>query len=124
MVECSVVITANLYSIVDLSSCELTTAGIGLSNIDSLNLSNITCISGEAVRDVGQEFCQMPQNNTITSLVLNGNSFAGEGMYILAGFIHLCPSLEYLYSRNCGITSDDLKPLFVEASYSNQIFIS
>ena len=56
----------------------------------------------------------MPQNNTITELVLEGNSFTGEGIHILAGFIHLCPCLDYLSSGECGITSDDLSLLLDE----------
>ena len=99
---------------VDLSSCELTTAGGGLPNTHSLNRGDN--ISGEAVRDVGQQLCQMPQNNNITYLDINGNSFTGEGIHILAGFMYLCPCLGYLYSRNCGITSDDLKQLFDKLS--------
>ena len=90
---------------VDLSRCKLTTDGGGLPNTDSLNVG--INISGETVRDVGQQLCQMP-HNTITSLDLDGNSFTGEGIHILAGFMHLCPCLKYLYSRDCGITSDDL----------------
>ena len=99
---------------VDLSSCELTTAGGGLPNTDSLNLGDN--ISGKAVRDVGQQLCQMPQNNTITMLILNGNSFTGEGIHILAGFLYICPCLKHLYSCNCGITSDDLKQLLDKLS--------
>ena len=86
-----------------LSRCELTTAGGGLPNTDSGNT-----ISGEAVRDVGQQLCQMPQDSTITGLKLDGNSFTGEGIHILAGFMHLCPCLTYLFTDDCGITSDDL----------------
>ena len=100
--------------IVELSSCELTTAGSGLPNTDSLDLGDN--ISGEIVRDVGQQLCQMPQNNTITWLDLDGNSFTGEGSQILAGFLYICPCLECLFSRNCGITSDDLKQLFDKLS--------
>ena len=99
---------------VHLSSCELTTAGGGLPNTDSLNLGDN--ISGEAVRDVGQQLCQMPQNNTITWLHLDGNSFTGEGVHILAGFLYICPCLKSLYSRNCGLTSDDLKQLLDKLS--------
>ena len=91
---------------VDLSRCKLTTDGGGLPNTDSLNVG--INISGETVRGVGQQLCQMPQNNTVTWLVLDGNSFTGEGIHILAGFMHLCPCLDHLYSRDCGITSDDL----------------
>ena len=92
---------------VDLSRCELTTAGGSLLNTDSGNT-----ISGEAVRDVGQQLCQMPQSSTITSLYLDGNSFTGEGIHILAGFMHLCPCLRILSTGDCGITSDDLVLLF------------
>ena len=95
-----------------LSSCELTTAGGGLPNTDSLNLGDN--ISSEGVRDVGKQLCKMPQNNNITSLDLNGNSFTGEGIHILVGFMHICPCLQYLHSCNCGITSDGLKQLFDE----------
>ena len=91
---------------VNLSRCKLTTDGGGLPNTDSLNVG--INISGETVRDVGQQLCQMPQNNTIAMLVLGDNSFTGEGIHILAGFMHLCPCLKYLFSRDCGITSDDL----------------
>ena len=91
---------------VDLSRCKLTTDGGGLPNTDSLNVG--INISGETVRDVGQQLCQMPQNNTITWLVLDGNRFTGDGIHILVGFMHLCPCLPYLYSLDCGITSDDV----------------
>ena len=97
-----------------LSSCELTTAGGGLPNTDSLNFGDN--ISGLAVRDVGRQLCQMPQNNTITELVLDGNSFTEEGIDILAGFMHICPCLTRLNSNNCGITSDDLKQLLDKLS--------
>ena len=99
---------------VDLFSCELTTAGGDLPNTDSLNFGDN--ISGEAVRDVGQQLCQMLQNNAITEFLLDGNSFTGEGIHILAGFLHLCPCLTKLDSNNCGITSDDLKQLFEKLS--------
>ena len=99
---------------VRLSSCELTTAGGGIPNTDSLNLGDN--ISSEGVRDVGKQLCKMPQNNNITFLNLDGNSFTGEGIVVLAGFMHICPCLEYLHSCNCGITSDGLKQLFDELS--------
>jgi hypothetical protein len=87
-----------LYS-VDLSGCDLTTAGGGLLSTDS--------ISCEAV---GRQLYQMHQlqTSTIRSLYLNHNSFTGNGIHILAGFMHLCPSLRFLFTRDCGITSDDL----------------
>ena len=97
-----------------LSSCELTTAGGGLPNTDSPNLGDN--ISVEAVTDVGQQLCQMPQNNTIISLELSGNSFTGEGIHVLVGFMCLCPCLGHLITGNCGITSDDLKQLFEKLS--------
>ena len=91
---------------VNLSRCKLTTDGGGLPNTDTLNVG--INISGETVRDVGQQLCQLPQSNTITGLFLNDTSFTGESIHILAGFMHLCPCLEYLCSSDCGITSDDL----------------
>ena len=68
-------------------------------------------MTDKVVRDVGQQLCQMPQSNAIASLDLDGNSFTGEGIQILAGFILLCPCLKLLYSEHCGITSDDLSKL-------------
>ena len=83
---------------VNLSRCDLTTAGGGLPSTDS--------ISCEAV---GRQLCQMmPQTSTIRWLHLDHNSFTGDGIHILAGFMHLCPCLLSLYTRDCGITSDDL----------------
>ena len=85
-----------------LCRCELT-AGGGPPNADSLNLDNtISC------ETVGQQLCQMPQSSTITKLELDCNSFTGEGIHILAGFMHLCPCLNHLYTSDCSITSDDL----------------
>ena len=85
-----------LYNVY-LSKCDLTTAGGGLPSADS--------ISCEAV---GRQLCQMPQTSTISLLDLDHNSFTGDGIHILAGFIHLCPCLEYLGTCDCDITSDDL----------------
>ena len=81
----------------NLSRCDLTTAGGGLPNADF--------ISCEAV---GRQLCQMPQTSTIGGLNLDHNSFTGDGIHILAGFMHLCPGLWHLSTRDCGITSDDL----------------
>ena len=82
---------------VDLSRCDLTTAGGGLPSTDS--------ISCEAV---GRQLCQMPQTSTLSSLNLDHNSFTGDGIHILAGFMHFCPFLWDLSTCDCGITSDDL----------------
>ena len=78
---------------VDLSRCKLTSGG-DLTNTNSLK--------------VGQQLCLLPYNCTIARLYLGGNSFTGEGIHILAGLMHLCSCLEYLFCSNCGITSDDL----------------
>ena len=82
---------------IELSRCDLTIVGGGLSSTDS--------ISCEAV---GRQLCQMPQTSTISLLLLNHNSFTSDGIHILAGFMHLCPCLRTLDTRGCGITSDDL----------------
>ena len=109
-----------------LSSCELTTTQGGLPatavdcppNNDTLNLDNTTHMSCKAV---GQQLCQMPQNSHITWLDLNDNSFTGEGIHVLAGFMHLCLCLKNLYTCDCGITSNDLIWLFdkLKSSFSN-----
>ena len=93
-----------------LSRCKLTIAGSGLPNTDPLNVGNN--ISSESVRDVGQQLCQMPQNNTITMLYLDGNSFTGNSINILVAFMCLCPRLIFLDTNNCEISSDDLVELF------------
>ena len=96
--------------VLQLSRCRLTTAGGGLPNTDPLNLGYN--ISNESVRNVGQQLCQMPQNNTISMLDLDGNSFTGNNINILVAFMYLCPGLEWLVTSNCEITSDDLIELF------------
>ena len=90
----------------DLSKCKLTIAVGSLPHTDPLNLGN--SISTEVVRDVGQQLCQMPQNNTISFLILDGSSFTGNSINILVAFMYLCPGLKDLSTSNCGITSDDL----------------
>ena len=82
---------------VDLSRCDLTTAGGDLPSADSISYVA-----------VGRQLCQMPRTSTIKTLSLDHNNFTGDGIHILAGFMHLCPGLEYLTTNDCGITSDDL----------------
>ena len=90
-----------------LYRCKLTTGGSGLPNTVSLNRDSN--ISSEVI---GRQLCQMPQNNAIVKLVLMGNSFTGNDIHILAAFMYLCPGLRFLFTDQCGITSDDLKQLF------------
>ena len=111
--------SSHCYLNVKLSRCDLTTAGGGLPSTDS--------ISCEAV---GRQLCQMPQtnivswlflsqSNALSSLELNHNSFTGDGIHILAGFMHLCPGLRRLSTRDCGITFDDLIWLLVKLKSSS-----
>ena len=94
---------------VNLSRCDLTAAGGGLPSTDS--------ISCEAV---GRQLYQMLQTSTILyQLDLDHNSFTGDGIHVLAGFMHLCPGLRYLYTRDCGIISDDLIWLLGELKSSS-----
>ena len=99
---------------VDLSRCKLTTVGGGLPSADPVNLCDD--IPHQTLREVEQQPCQIPRNNTILSLDLNGISFTEEGIHILAGFMHLCVRLEFLKSSDCEITSDDLKLLLDKLS--------
>ena len=84
------------YSSVDLSRHCLTKAD--------------NSVIGEAYV-VGLQLCQMPQTSTISMLIVDCNSFSGDSIHILAGFMHLCPCLTFLSSCLCGITSDDLLQL-------------
>ena len=94
------------FAILNLSQCQLTRTETvpPSSDPDSNNMI--------FVRDVGQQLCQMPQRCTLIDLNLDDNSFTGEDIYILAGFMHLCPSLKLLSCSNCWITSEDLLQLF------------
>ena len=88
---------------IDLSGCQLTTAG-----------GSVTFPNAKTVR---QLICsQQLQTNATKLLLIDSNNFTGEGIHILAAFMYVCPSLERLYCRNCGITSDDLKQLLVQVS--------
>ena len=87
--------------VLNLQGCQLTTTGTGLPITDPPN--NVTC------KVIGKQLCQMPQSSSITQLHLDGSSFTGEGIHILAGFMHSCPNLDKLFSRNGGITSNDLR---------------
>ena len=82
-----------------LCRCKLTAAASGSLNTDSGN--TISC------QVIGQQLRQMPQNTTIGDLHLDGNSFTGERIHILASFMYLCPCLGRLYTKDCSITSDD-----------------
>ena len=86
-------------SAIELCDCNLTTAGGSLPNINS-DISSC--------KAVGQQLCQIPQCRTIKNIDLSNNSFTGEGIHVLAGFLHLCPHLTTLFTQVCGITSDDL----------------
>ena len=97
---------------VNLSNCELTTAEGDLLTTPGGRLSNTDTLKCTTCEAIGQHFYQMPQNVYVTWLVLNDNSFTGEGIHILAGFMYLCSCLKCLYTCGCGITSDDLIWLF------------
>ena len=91
------------FTTLNLSRCQLTrTETIPSSNDPCSNTMMI------GVRDIGQQLCQMPQSTVLLELNVDGNSFTGEGIYILAGFMHLCPCLKILSCSNCQITSKDL----------------
>ena len=95
---------------ISLSGCHLTTPGNEMSSIKHG--------TSTAVSTIGKQLCHiMIQNNSIEVLNLSGNSFTGEGIHILAGFMHLCPCLQILQSSLCGISSDDLKQLLDQLTY-------
>ena len=89
---------------IDLSGCQLTTAGRSVTNSDLVN-----------AMDIQQSICsQQLQTNTAKLLLIDTNNFTGEGIHILAAFMYMCPSLNGLSCQSCGITSDDLKQLLVQ----------
>ena len=89
-----------------LNGCQLT---IPCGDVPSINLDSV-------IVNVGKQLCQLPQNNTVTSLGLGCNCFTGPRIYILAGLIYLCSCLKDLYTSECGITSNDLRQLFDQLS--------
>ena len=91
---------------IDLSDCQLTTAGESVTNPDYVNAKHVQRL-----------ICsQQLQTNIAGLLSINRNNFTGEGIHILAAFMYVCPSLKKLGCQNCGITSDDLKQLLVQLS--------
>ena len=86
---------------VHLNRCHLTTAVDNIGNPPSHDDKHSSLF-----RDLGQQLCQMPKSS-IKELYLYGNSFTGERVHILAGFIHLCEDLAGLDCNDCNITSDD-----------------
>lgn len=93
-----------------LSRCKLTSTESCLPKTDHMNLDNN--VSGDTVREIGQQLCQLPSNNIVTIIDLDGNSLTGDGVHILLGLLHLCVRLRSLSTCNCGITSVDLIQLF------------
>ena len=60
---------------------------------------------------IGEQLCQMHQNITLNRLYLDGISFTGDRIHILAGIMHLCLFLEVLSTRDCAILSSDFSKL-------------
>ena len=99
---------------IDLSGCQLTT--VGGSDADCNSDQTLTCVGVE------QLICYQPQlfrANSITRLFIENTSFTGEHICILECFMYMCPHLEYLHCKNCGITSNDLEQLLVKLSKLN-----
>ena len=94
------------FTTLDLSRCELTRSREVSNDLPKIHSNKVYLIH------LGQELCRMPQTNILIELTLDGNSFTEEGIYVLAGFMHLCPCLKLLSCVNCHITSMDLQQLF------------
>ena len=87
---------------IDLSGCQLTTAGGSATNHDWSALG------------VQQLICSQQLQATHSSLVIDNNNFSGEGVHILAAFMYTCQENMYeLSCRSCGITSNRFKQLLV-----------
>lgn len=77
------------------------------------NISHDASITAEHIK---QQFFKMSQNNDLSQLQLDCNNFAKDGVYILTGFMYLCPYLQFLSSSSCQLTSEDLNALLTELS--------
>ena len=96
---------------IHLSGCELTTTENEDAIIDPLTFNQpLTCTN------VGQWLCEQLKVSSVHFLFLDNNSFRGERVHILVGFMSLCPCLEHLICTGCDIASDDLKELLVQVS--------
>jgi Ran GTPase-activating protein (RanGAP) involved in mRNA processing and transport len=95
--------------------CKLTTA-----KIDSAH--SISPHSGASITCVGfrEWVCRHKiKADGVKILHLVKNNFSGEGIHVLAGFMHLCPQLRSLNCGDCNITSNDLKQLLSLLSQLN-----
>ena len=86
-----------------LKRCKLTTVG----DNDARTLSDKS-ITHASIREFIYMLISKP--NSIENLYLC-DSFTGEGIHILAGFMCLCPHLKVLDCSDCQVTSNDLKQL-------------
>ena len=89
---------------IGLYRCQLTT--VGLNSVDNREI-------------MGQRLCELPQNDTIQDLYINGNSFTGDGIHILAGLMYLCPHLQNLFSGQCEMFSKISSSLLINLHDSN-----
>ena len=92
---------------INLSGCQLTTAGGIATNPDFDNAVGLR-----------QFICnrQLKAACRIGELVIDNINFSGEGIHVLASFMYACPCVERLHCSSCGITSDDLKQLLDQIS--------
>ena len=66
---------------------------------------------------VGRQLLQMPQcTSRIKYLYFDKNIFMQESIHILVGLLHLCPYVDFLHCKRCGITSKDLQNLLTQLS--------
>ena len=91
---------------IDLSGCQLTTAGGSATNFDSYAVGVQQLICSQ------QLWVARPYFNT--GIVIDNNNFSGEGVHILATFMYIYKGkVRRLSCCSCGITSNDLKQLLV-----------
>ena len=94
---------------IDLSGCQLTTAGGSATNPDLNALGVQQSICNQHPRATDSDFITV-----LATLMIDNNNFSGEGVRILATFLYTCQkNINQLFSRSCGISSNDLKQLLV-----------
>ena len=92
---------------IHLPECQLARAIESSTSCDFVNAAGIQQLISNQ---------QLQMNNYVYRLSIDGNDLSGEGIYILALLMYVCSSLESLQCQSCGLTSDDLKQLFVQLS--------
>jgi hypothetical protein len=105
------ILTSDLFQAdyINLSGCQLTTAGGSGTNHDFNAVAIQQLICSQQLQAMRSKL-----DHLALEIVIDNNNFSGEGVHILAAFMYACQeNMCDLRCRSCGITSNDLKQLLV-----------